>query len=94
MYACTSQVTTRSSAVTVTFARPFKLPNMDREFPAGDYEIEIDDEPLDSLLMLGYRRTATRIWLHTPGVTQILTITQQDLDAALAGDVAAKEPTR
>jgi hypothetical protein len=52
------------------------------------YEIETDQEPLDTLGRVASRRTATRIWLHKPGMTQLLQIDRKDLDSALVVDAA------
>ena len=82
-------MTTRTTVSEVTFTRRFKLPNMDRTFPPGIYQIEVDQETLDTMAAVAYRRTATRIRLHSPGVTQVLTIDQKDLDAALVDDAPA-----
>ena len=73
----------------MTFTRRFKLPNMDRPFPPGIYEIEIDQETLDTMASVAFRRTATRIRLHSPGVMQVLTIDPKDLDDALIDDAPA-----
>jgi hypothetical protein len=59
---------------------------MDSPFPPGVYEVEVDQEPLDTMSSLHYRRTATRIRLPAPGLLQLLTIDQKHLDAALAAD--------
>ena len=79
-------MTTRTTVANVTFTRPFKLANMEGAYPPGVYEIEMDDEVLDTVSRLAYRRTATRIRLNSPGVHQLLTIDQQDLEAALNDD--------
>jgi hypothetical protein len=61
---------------------------MDRDSPPGTYKVDIDEEALDSMALLGYRRTATRIWLRYGARTELLTIDRANLDAALAQDVA------
>ena len=62
---------------------------MDGAYPPGTYEIEIDHEPLDTVSILAHRRTATRIRLHSPGVTQLLSIDPKELAAALVDDAPA-----
>jgi hypothetical protein len=79
-------MTMRTTVTNVTFRRPFKLPSMDEAYPPGVYEIETDEEPLDSVTLLGYRRTATRIWLQKAATTQLLQIDPKDLDVALVDD--------
>ena len=82
-------MTMRTIVANVTFTRRFKLPNMDKAYPPGSYEIEIDQEPLDTVSLLAHRRAATRIRLHDPGLMQLLTIDEKDLDAALINDATA-----
>jgi hypothetical protein len=82
-------VTRRSATGEVTFRRDFQLPEMDRAYPPGTYQIETDDERLDVLSTLAYRRVATRIRLHRPGAIEFLTISPEHLRAALASDAAS-----
>jgi hypothetical protein len=79
-------MTTRTVVTSVTFTRRFKLPNMDGAFPPGIYEIEIDEDDIDTVSRRAWRRVATRIRLHSPGQMQVLTIDPKDLNAALAGE--------
>ena len=79
-------MTTQTTVRQVTFGRRFKLPHMDRPFPPGIYEIEIDQEALDPMASVAFRRTATRIRLHSRGMMQVLTIDSKDLDDALIDD--------
>jgi len=80
---------TRTRVARVTFTRRFKLASMDRDYPPGIYEIETDDEILDTVSVQAHRRTATRIRLNNPGLTQLVTIDPQDLEAALINDSPA-----
>ncbi len=81
-------MTTRTTIAEVTFARRFTMASMDRPFPPGTYEIEIDEEALNTVSSIAHRRTATRIRLPSPGKTQVPTIDQKDRDAAPANDAA------
>jgi hypothetical protein len=54
---------TRTTARTVTFAQPFVLAGMEAEWPAGDYLVETDEELIEPLSFIAYRRTAT--WIHS-----------------------------
>ena len=80
----------RSSIERVTFRHGFMLKGMDAAQPPGTYEIEIEEEPLEGLSFLAYRRisTAIRIPSAIRGSTssQIFPISHLDLEAALAGD--------
>ena len=50
----------------MTFAHPFHLRIIDSVLPAGTYEVDVDEEMIDGLSFLAYRRTAT--WLHVPSI--------------------------
>ena len=79
-------MTTRTTVAKVTFTQRFKLPGMGGAYPPGVNEIEADYEALDVRSHVAHRRAATRIRLHSPGMMQLLTIDQTDLDAALVDD--------
>jgi hypothetical protein len=79
-------MTIRTTVTAVTFTHAFKLPNMDEAYPPGTYDIETDEEALDTMEHVGYRRTATRIRLRNGGTTQVLQIDRRDLDIALTDD--------
>jgi hypothetical protein len=51
----------------VTFAAPFFVEGLDREQPAGTYEVETVEEPLEALSFLAYRTVSTSIVLPLPG---------------------------
>src|SRR5689334_20895637 len=52
---------TRLVQGTVAFARPIFFTRMDRELPAGSYDIETDEELLEGGTTLSYRRTEIRL---------------------------------
>ncbi len=83
-------MTTRTSTKTATFSRPFKLKGFEQPQPAGTYTVETEQELLDTVTSLAYRRTSTVMLLRAPGgngkVTQAVTIDPAELDAALARD--------
>ncbi|MDP3739118.1 MAG: hypothetical protein Q8R02_17130 [Hyphomonadaceae bacterium] len=88
----TSRLTTR----TVTFTRPFILDEINSELPAGSYTVETEEEPLDGVSFLAYRRvstsfivrpgpevTGTQMWLiHPDGLAAAL---ERDRETAPAG---------
>jgi len=88
-------MTTRTSKKTVTFRRPFVLGGFDEVLPAGVYIVETDEELLDGISFLAYRRILTLLHLHAksgnPGLTGLLTIDPKELDAALKRDQAPAE---
>lgn len=77
--------TTRTSLV---FDRPFALTGVDARQPAGVYIVETDEEPIENLSFLAYRRIATRIFLADdplhPGIKETITIDPAEIDAVLA----------
>jgi hypothetical protein len=78
--------TTRSK---VTFDQPFVL-NMDiGELPAGDYQVDIDEEEIAVSDRTAYRRTAAYLYVESPGSTRMVVIDPHDLDAALDRDSQA-----
>jgi hypothetical protein len=60
-------MSTRTRRKLVTFAQPFLLRAIDALVPAGTYNVDTDEELIDGLSFLAYRRTAT--WIHLPSVT-------------------------
>jgi len=53
----------RTTRETVTFDHPFSLMAVDGLQPAGTYTIDIDEELIEGLSFLAYRRVATTIYL-------------------------------
>ncbi len=86
-------MTTRTTKKTVTFTKPFTLTNVDEMLPAGAYSVETDEEPLEGISYIAYRRVVTL--LHVPGksgspvLEKVMTIDPTELDAALERDSAS-----
>jgi hypothetical protein len=84
----------RTTSRTLTFARPFSLDGLDEIQPAGSYTIQTDEEPIEGLSFLAYRRVATVIFLllrhgHSgTGSFRALPVTPEALDAALVRDAS------
>jgi hypothetical protein len=80
----------RTSRRTVTFTRPFSLRGIDTEQPAGTYKVETDEEALEGLSFLAYRRVSTTIFVPSlPGGVssgRVMTIDPVELKAAQARD--------
>ena len=85
-------MTTRTLKTSVEFKRPFKLPRVEGVHPAGIYQVETEEERLDSVTVDAYRRLATRLYLpadpKTPGVREEVIVNPDELAAALAADKA------
>jgi hypothetical protein len=79
----------------VSFHSAFSLKSTEGEWPAGEYTIETEEEPLDIASFLAYRRIATTMIVRPkkghPGATQFLDIDPKELEVALARDKAAFE---
>lgn len=88
-------MTIRTSTRTVSFRRPFALGQVDGLLPAGDYTVETDVELLEGVSLQAYRRIQTLIYLRDlpghPGVTQIVTVDPDELEAALLRDRASAD---
>jgi hypothetical protein len=86
-------MTMRTSAKTVTFKSPFFLIGLDEVQPSGVYSVETDEQVLEGVSFLAYRRVSTWICRHAkPGdaeIVQTLNVDSNELDAALVRDVDA-----
>jgi hypothetical protein len=82
----------RTTSKTVTFARPFSLDGLDETQPAGSYTVQTDEEPIEGLPFVAFRRIATVIFLPLrhggTGSFQAIPVTPEVLDAALARDTS------
>jgi hypothetical protein len=87
-------VTIHITRTTMSFSRPFKLRDLDALQPAGDYLLHTDDELIEGLSRLTYRRVAT--FLHLPstsrpqGRAEFLPVSPAELDMALEKDRTGK----
>ncbi len=75
----------------VVFRRPFVLDGFERVEPAGTYTVESEEESLDAVSFLAWKRLATVMHLTHDGTTEYVRIDPQDLRKAEARD-AAQEP--
>ena len=53
----------RTTREILTFNRPFSLSAVDAVQPAGTYAVDVDEELIEGLSFLAYRRVATTIYL-------------------------------
>jgi hypothetical protein len=76
----------RISKMVVTFDHPFMLSAVDGTQPAGSYLIETEEELLEGLTFLAYRRVATTIQLSCGcselGSVLAVSVDPHELDAA------------
>jgi hypothetical protein len=84
-------MTIRTTRTNITFKRPFELKGVDSMLPAGEYRVLTDEELIDGLSYLAYRRVATLIFPLTvlPQSPGMLTVDPQDLAAAQERDRSA-----
>lgn len=52
---------------TINFVRSFRLDEIDHEIPAGEYRVETEEETLDNVSFVAYRRVSTHIFLPLRG---------------------------
>ena len=83
-------MTIRTTRTTVSFSQPFKLKDLDDLQPAGDYILDTDEELIEGLSRLAYRRVATM--LHLPSTSrpqsriEVVSVNPAELAAALERD--------
>ncbi len=82
-------MTTRTTRSTVVFTHPFALAGVDGVQPAGSYAVDTDEEMVDSLNFVAWRRTGTLLQVPSRGGMETYTIDAQDLAAALKADAEA-----
>jgi hypothetical protein len=80
----------RTTRFIARFSSPFLLDGFDAPQPAGEYRVEQDEETIDGISWLAYRRVAT--FMHLPAIgsqsltSQVVQISPAELDAALKRD--------
>jgi hypothetical protein len=80
---------TRTRHSKLTFSHDFSLKGVERQLPAGEYEIVSDEELVEGLSFPVYRRVAC--WIMAPNsisTTEMLAVEPADLTAAHARDCA------
>lgn len=79
-------MTIRTTTRQATFTRPFTLQDVDDTLPPGTYAVDTDEEMIDSLSFIAWRRVATAIHVVRGGATEIWPVDPADLDEALRRD--------
>lgn len=79
-------MTVRTNRETVTFTHPFRLAALDGVHPPGTYVVETEEELVEGLSFLAYRRTASVIMMPGPAggsiLVQVVPVDPVELDAA------------
>lgn len=77
----------RTQQHSITFTRAFTVAGIDRVQPAGCYLIETDEELIEGLSFIAYRRISTRIRLAPDparrGVQETVEVNSPEIAAAL-----------
>jgi len=87
-------MTIRSRHEVVTFKHAFQIRGIDRQLPAGEYEVITDEEMIEGLSFAAYRRIATMIIVPAAaaaarGATEMISIGSVDLSDAQRVDASA-----
>lgn len=79
---------TRSNETTVTFRKPFALAGLGEVLPAGTFSVEIDEELIEGVPYLAYRRLSTLLRPQSGQghPTRATSVDPDELEAALARD--------
>jgi hypothetical protein len=83
-------LSTRVTTRVVTFEKAFMLDEIEGILPAGSYRVETEEETLDNVSFVAYRRIATHIFVPSrngpSGGAQMWEIHPNGLTEALARD--------
>jgi hypothetical protein len=84
----------RSTTTEITFRHAFALKGHASAVPPGTYRVDVEEEPIEGLSFLAYRRLSTFIRLPLAGrggsgSTQSLLVDPKELEQALERDAAA-----
>jgi hypothetical protein len=90
-----ARMTTRSRREVVTFKHPFRIRGIDRQLPAGDYEVVTDEESIEGLSFEAFRRVATTIMVPAESAAglamEMVAIGSVDLADAQRVDASASD---
>jgi hypothetical protein len=76
----------RFTSETIVFRRPFRFSGFDHAEGPGVYTVEVEQEALDSLTVIGWRHIATTIRLRRDGATECVPIDPAELCEARSRD--------
>lgn len=82
-------MTSRTTRSTVTFGFPFVIAGYTDELPAGNYEIIVEEDLLEGLSFMAYRRTATYLLVSgqkDAGKMEMRPVEPEDIELALSLD--------
>ena len=79
-------MTIRTTRATISFKAPFRLACFDGDQPAGDYQLETDEELIEGVSRLAYRRVGAFLHIPRGGGTTVYSVDPQELETVLAKD--------
>lgn len=85
-------MTIRSRREAVTFKHPFHIRGVDRQLPAGTYEVITDEESIEGLSFAAFRRIATMILVPGASSASMEMIAIGSVDLADAQRIDASAP--
>lgn len=81
-------MSTRVTRRMISFPAPFRLKGMDRDWPAGPYELVIEEEAIGDFMYEAYRRTSTHLYLPPGpgdhGIGKLIETDPAEVEEALA----------
>jgi hypothetical protein len=80
-------MTIRTTRATITFRSSFKLTCFVKAEPAGDYQLETDEELIEGVSVLAYRRVKALLHVPRGSGSETFTIDPKELEAALKEDL-------
>ena len=87
----------RHTSLEITFQHPASLKGLERAVAPGTYRVDVEEERIEGLSFLAYRRLATFLRLPLPGQgagsSQVHLVDPKELEQALARDAAAEAAT-
>lgn len=76
----------RTTRTTIAFTHPFRFKSIDEIFPAGRYDLQPDEEPIQQGEHTLYRRVRTLLLVKSPGQTRTVDVNPRELDLAIKSD--------
>ncbi len=88
-------MSSRTARSTVTFAHPFRIAGYEDDLPAGNYQVDVDEDLLEGPSFEAYRETGSYLLVGSRagggGCAEMRPIDPRDLEAALARDRAQSD---
>ncbi|MES2496557.1 MAG: hypothetical protein V4618_10600 [Pseudomonadota bacterium] len=76
----------RTTRSTVRFVHPFEIRGLDGPQQAGIYDVDTEEEVIETLHRTVYVRVATLLYIRSVGMTRTVTVDPGDLAVALERD--------